>query len=386
MNHRVWLVGAAVLVGAMPMYAAERGKGTAALWVYLGTYTGPKSKGIYRCRFDAKTGQLSPAELAGEVTSPSFVAIHPSGRFLYSVNEVSVAGGKPGGGVTAFAIDSSTGQLTKLNQQSSGGAGPCHLVVDRAGKHVLVSNYGGGSVTVLPIADDGKLGEATAFVQHKGSSANPKRQEGPHAHSINLDKANRFAFTADLGLDKVLVYRFDAARGTLMPNEPPSAPVAPGSGPRHFAFHPSGQHAYVINEMANTVTMFSYDAEHGVLTPKQTLPTLPADFTGTSYTAEVQVHPSGRFVYGSNRGHNSITVFAVEPSSGELRLVSHQASGIKTPRNFGIDPTGHYLLVANQDGNSVLVFRINQQTGSLEATDQQVEVAAPVCVKFLSRQ
>jgi 6-phosphogluconolactonase len=272
-----------------------------------------------------------------------------------------------------------------LNQQSSGGEGPCHLVLDKQGKHVLAANYGGGSVCVLPIQEDGRLGEATAVVQHQGSSANKQRQEGPHAHSINLDAANRFAFAADLGLDKVLIYRYDAAKGTLTPNEPPSIDLAPGSGPRHFAFHPSGRYAYVINEMANTVTAMNYDAAKGVLKEVQTVSTLPRDVKGNTWTAEVVVHPSGKFLYGSNRGHNSIAVFAIDENTGKLTPGGHASHQIKIPRNFNVDPTGALLLVANQDGNSIVVFRIDPRTGELTPTETVAEVPKPVCVKMMAR-
>jgi 6-phosphogluconolactonase len=351
--------------------------------VYLGTYTGPKSKGIYLTELDLKSGALSPASLAAEVASPSFLAIHPTQKFLYAVNEIT-EGGKKQGGVTAFAIDAASGKLTMLNQQPSGGDGPCHIVVDKAGKNALIANYGGGSCGVLPILEDGKLAPMSSFRQHEGSGANPARQKGPHAHSMNLDAANRFAFVADLGLDKVLVYRFDAGQGTLTPNDPPFAAVAPGAGPRHFAFHPSGKHAYVINEMNLTVTAFDYNAGGGVLKEIQTITTLPKDAKGENFsTAEVVVHPTGRFLYGSNRGHNTIAVFSIDQSTGKLTSVQHQGEGIKTPRNFNIDPTGTWLLVANQAGDSVVVFKIDQATGALKPTGNSIEVPSPVCVRFL---
>ena len=353
--------------------------------VYFGTYTGKVSKGIYRSELDLATGKLSPAVLAGEAASPSFLAIAPNQKFLYSVGEISDFGGKKAGAVNAFAIDAATGNLTLLNQQSSVGAGPCHVVVDREGKNVLVANYGGGSAAVLPIQADGKIGEASSFVQHKGTSVDKGRQESPHAHSINVDAKNRFAFVADLGLDTVQVYRLDSAKGTITANDPPAAKVEPGSGPRHFAFHPSGKFAYVINEMSLTVTAFQYDAEKGLLTSQQTITTLPEGVTdrkGMS-TAEVVVHPSGKFLYGSNRGHHSIAIFAIDQSTGKLTAVGHQGMGIKTPRNFNVDPTGNYLLVANQDGDSVVVFRVDQATGKLEPTGSTIEVPMPVCVKFL---
>jgi 6-phosphogluconolactonase len=386
---RSWLVAVVPLI---PLTAGPRAQAAPPnkepamdkLWVFIGTYTGGASKGIYRCELDLATGKLTEPVLAGKTKDPSFLAIHPNHRFLYAVGEIDNFKGKNAGAVSAFAIDPKTGDLTMLNQQSSGGAGPCHLVVDRHGKHVLVANYSGGSASVLPIGDDGRLGTATAFVQHKGSSVKPQRQEAPHAHSINLDPANHFAVVADLGLDKVLVYRYDGDKGTLTPNDPPSVSVAPGAGPRHFAFHPNGHYAYVINEIANTVTAFSYDPESGVLKQVQTATTLPKNVKGESYTAEVQVHPSGKFLYGSNRGHNSIAVFALDPETGRVRAEGQQGHQIKVPRNFGIDPTGAFLIVANQDGNSLVVFRIDPQTGALTPTGSMVDVPMPVCVKMMA--
>lgn len=350
---------------------------------YIGTYTGDQSKGIYVSSIDLKTGALAPAEVAAEVSNPSFVAIHPNRQFLYAVNEVSDTGGKPTGAVTAFAIDASTGKLKRLNQQPSQGAGPCHLVVDAAGKNVLVANYGGGSIASLPIASDGTLAGAASAIQHAGSSVNRQRQEGPHAHSINIDPANRFAYVADLGLDKVLIYRFDGAKGVLTANDPPFATVAPGAGPRHLAMLPGGKFAYVINELANTVTVFQVDPDHGTLKTIQDVSTLPTDFTGTSYTAEVVVHPTGKFVYGSNRGHDSIAVFAVDGKTGKLTPRGHQLTQGKTPRNFAIDPTGTFLLAENQGSNTIVVFKIAPATGILSSTGHTLDVPVPVCVRFV---
>jgi 6-phosphogluconolactonase len=349
--------------------------------VYFGTYTKSKSKGIYRALFDTVTGKLGETELVAETTNPSFLGIHPSRKFLYAVGELA---GKKGGAVSAFAIEPS-GKLTLLNQQSTVGTGPCYVGVDKLGKNVLVANYGGGSVAVLPIGADGKLAEASAFVQHVGSSVNPKRQQGPHAHSIFLDPANRFAFAPDLGLDKVMIYKFDAGKGTLVPNDPAFGAVAPGSGPRHFAFHPSGRYAYVINEMLCTVTAFAYDAGRGALSEVQTITTLPAGETvqpGYS-TAEVVVHPSGRFLYGSNRGHNTIAVYAVDPETGKLTPVQHAPTLGEMPRNFNLDPTGLWLIVGHNNSDFVFVFSVDPATGKLTPTGQKVEVSMAVCVKFL---
>lgn len=379
MSHRL----AACLASALSCLSFTPAD-AATFRVYFGTYTNKDSRGIYMATFDSATGRLGEPELAGEATNPSFLAIHPSRRFLYAVGEIANFEGQKTGGVSAFAIDAATGKLTLLNQQSSHGAGPCHVTVDKAGKTALVANYGGGSIVSLPIADDGKLQPAASAIQHTGKSVNAKRQDAPHAHSINLDPQNKFAFAADLGLDKVLVYRFDPATSTLATNDPPAGTVAPGSGPRHFAFHPIGKFAYVINEMANTVTAFAYDAQTGKLTEIQTISTLPSDFTGTSYTAEVVVHPSGKFVYGSNRGHDSLAVFQVDEATGTLMAKGQVLTGGKTPRNFNVDPTGQWILAANQGTNNVTVFRVDQTSGDLAPTGQSITVGAPVCVRFVA--
>ena len=364
---------------------AQPSPSSTEMLVYFGTYTGEKSKGIYVSRMNPTTGQLTPPELAVETTSPSFLAVHPTRNLLYSVNEVNALDGKPTGAVSAFSIDRATGKLTLLNQESSGGAGPAHLIVDKEGRNVLVANYGGGSVAVLPIQSDGKLKPASSFVQHTGSSVNPSRQKEPHAHSINVDAADHFAYVADLGLDKVLVYRFDSAKGTLTANDPPFTTVKPGSGPRHFAIHPNGRYAYVINEMTCTVTAFRNDATRGTLNEIQTVSTLPegtamqASFSGS----EVQVHPSGKFLYAANRGHNTIAVFTIDQASGQLTLVQNQLTLGNIPRGFGIDPTGAFLLAGNQRSDSVIVFRIDQNTGKLTPTGQKLDIGAPVSVKFV---
>jgi len=357
------------------------------MWVYVGTYTSGKTpdEGIHLLELDLRSGRLTVKGVAAKLIDPSFLAIHPTQKYLYSVNELSEFQGRQGGGVSALAVDPTSGRLTLLNQQSSMGSGPCHLVVDRAGKNVLVANYGGGSVACLPIQPDGRLSPASSFIQHEGKSLNPGRQEGPHAHSINLDLANRFAFAADLGLDKILIYRFDSEQGILTPHDPPFAAVAPGSGPRHFAFHPEGRFAYVINEMANTVTAFSYNPTQGLLTEIQTISTLPPDFKETSYTAEILVHPSGKFVYGSNRGHDSIAIFQVDPDSGKLTPVGHQPTMGKFPRNFALDPTGTYLLAENQDSDSIVVFRVDPGSGGLTQVGEPVTIPKPVCIRMIPR-
>ena len=355
------------------------------LWVYFGTYTrgDSQSKGIYRGTFDPETGRLGDLELAGETTNPSYLAIHPSKPLLYAVGEMTGLEGKKGGAVSAFAIEPGTGKLRLLDQQSSGGAGPCYVAVDGTGRAALAANYSSGSVACLPIRDDGRLGEAATIIQHEGSSVDPKRQQGPHAHSINLDPTNRFAIAADLGLDKLLVYRLDAERAILTPNEPPFATVAPGGGPRHFDFHPGGRYAYANHEMGCMVTVFRYDAGRGVLQSVQSVSTLPEGFDGSNTTAHIQTHPSGKFVYCSNRGHDSIAIFRVDESTGRLSPAGHVSTRGKTPRNFGIDPAGNYLLAVNQDTDNGVIFRIDPVSGELTATGQEVRVPMSVCVKFM---
>jgi 6-phosphogluconolactonase len=353
--------------------------------VYIGTYTNGDSKGIYRCTLNMKDGSLTNLKLAAETVNPSFLAIHPNRRYLYAVNEVSDFQGKQNnGGVSAFAINKQTGKLRLLNQQSTGGASPCHLVVDAAGKNVLVANYHGGSIAAYSIQEDGSLSIATSFIQHTGGSrVNSPRQDEPHPHSINLDAANRFAFVADLGLDKVLVYRFDSRQGTLIPNEPAGVSVPPGAGPRHFAFHPNGKTAYVINEIDSTVTAFQYNQQRGVLKSFQTLSTLPAGFDGRTSTADVQVHPSGNFLYGSNRGHDSIAIYTIDNKSGRLKYVEKQKLLGQTPRNFAMDPAGRYLFAECQKDGFIETFRIDPNSGRLSSLGKAVSVPSPVCVKMM---
>lgn len=351
--------------------------------VYIGTYTHGKNEGIYAYRMEKSTGALSFVSKATGVNNPSFLAIHPQQNYLYAVNEIGEFAGKPSGAVSAFSIDPKTGELTYLNQQPSHGTGPCHLSVDKTGRFVLVANYGGGSVCALPIRDDGQLGEATDFIQHEGSSVNPQRQKGPHAHSIILSPDNRYAFAADLGLDKIMIYQLDLINGKLKPNDEPWAEVKAGAGPRHFDFHPNGKFAYLITELDNTIIAFTYDESNGALKEIQTVSTLPKDFEGTSYCADVHVSPSGKFVYGSNRGHESIVIFAIDSGTGKLTYVGHEPTQGKNPRNFAIDPTGTFLLAANQSTDNIVTFRIDKQTGKLVSTGEVAEVPQPVCLKIM---
>jgi 6-phosphogluconolactonase len=359
--------------------------------VYFGTYTrGGKSEGIYRSEFDPTTGQLSAPVLAAKTQDPSFLVVHPSKKFVFAVGESGAprAKGAPpaAGAVSAFEVDPTTGDLELLNEQSSHTSGPCHISIDKAGKFVLIANYGGGGCGVLPIGDDGRLGPVQSYQQHTGTGGYAIRPNPPRAHSINLDPANRFAICADAGIDQLMIYRFDAASGTLTPNTPPSVTTGPAAAPRHTAFHPSGRFFYAINEHTCTMTAFEYDAEKGKLTELQKISTLPpGEIVQKGYsTAEVVCHPSGRFLYGSNRGQNSIVAYAIDESTGKLTLVGHQGEGVKTPRNFNVDPTGKFCLVENQDGGNVLVFTIDPQSGALTKVVCTIEIANAVCAKFVA--
>lgn len=374
----ILLTGIALLVAPTVGFCDQ----PAAFRLYLGTYTGGGSQGIYTAKFDTSTGAISGLELAAELKNPSFLAIHPSKKFLYAVSEVADANGKPTGAVASLAIDQTTGKLSLLNTQSSGGAGPCHVNLDRAGKTVVVANYGGGSLASYAIAADGQLAPAASVMQHRGSSIDKSRQEAPHAHSAYVDASGKWALSADLGLDKVMVYSLNPQTSQLSEHVPGYAKVAPGAGPRHFAFHPNGKYGYVINELGNTVTVFTWDAQKGTLTEIQTIGTLPTDFTGKSYTAEVVVHPTGKFLYGSNRGHNSLAVFKVDEASGKLTLLGHQPTKGDHPRNFNIDPTGKWILCGNANTDNIVTFKIDQVSGHLSDTGLELKLSKPVCVKF----
>ena len=385
MSSPAWITSFAIGLSLMLSHSAHSADANVPrkFRVYIGTYTGPGSRGIYQTTLDVTTGQLLPPQLAAEIVSPSFVAIHPSQKYLYAVSEIADFDGKKSGAVSACSIDEVTGALRVLNQFPSEGMHPCHVIVDAAGKNALVANYSSGTVAVLPIdPNSGRLSKASTVIQHAGSSVNKQRQEGPHAHSINLDAANKFAFAADLGLDKVLIYHFDSSSGGLTPNDPAAGIVAPGSGPRHLAFHPSGKYVYVNNELSSGITAFTYDAATGGMTELHTLSTLPADFTGENSTAETVVHPSGNVVYVSNRGHDSIAIFQIDPATGKLTAMGQTLTGGRTPRNFNVDPTGAFLLAANQSSNDVTVFRI-EATGALTPTTARIEVGSPVCLRFL---
>jgi 6-phosphogluconolactonase len=345
--------------------------------MYVGTYTSGSSKGIYAYKYQPSTGKLTSLGLAAESSNPTFLAVHPNQRFLYAVNENNT------GMVSAFAIDAASSKLKPLNQVSSKGAGPCHLSVDKTGKWLFVANYNSGSVAAFPIKMDGSLGEASASFQHSGKSVNPERQSGPHAHVAAISPDNRFVWVCDLGLDEVRSYRIDAAKG-MTPNDPPFAKVEPGSGPRHVVFRADSKFAYVEDEMGASVTVFSYDAAKGTMQQVQVISTLPQGYSGTKSGAEIALHPTSKFLYTSNRGHDSIAIFKVDRAKGTLTAAGTVPTEGKTPRNFAIDPTGNYLFAGNQDSNSMVAFKIDQQTGSLTPTGDKYELGAPVSIVFVS--
>ena len=350
--------------------------------VYVGTYTSGKSEGIYLYRLKLTSGELEEVGTTKGVVNPSFVALSPSLRYLYAVNEIEDFKGSKNGAVSSFAVDQRTGGLRFLNQESSLGGSPCYLEMDRSGRFVLVANYTGGNVSVLPVHRDGSLGPATDVKQFEGSSVNRERQEGPHAHCIMLDAANTFAYACDLGGDKIMIFRFDGQRGVLSPAAPPWVKTKPGAGPRHLAFHPSEKYVFVLNELNATVTVFARNRTNGGLEEVQSAPTLPSGFTGANTTAEVRVSQDGRFLYCSNRGHDSIATFSIDTRNGNLTLMGHESTRGKGPRDFGIVPGGDFLLAANQNSDSIVVFKRDQKTGQLSPTGNVAEVPSPVCLKF----
>jgi 6-phosphogluconolactonase len=361
--------------------------------VYVGTYTEPirfgtgkvlegKGEGIYVYRLDQSSGAMELMSKTTGVTNPSYLAFDPTARFLYAVNELKTYGDQPSGTVSSFAVDPRTGVLKFLNKMLTHGTDPCHVLVDKKGKFVFVSNFMSGSVCVLPVLDDGSLAEASDFIQHQGSGIDPARQKGPHAHSVTLDRANRFAFIPDLGLDKLMAYKFDPRRGMLEPNGVPWIKMKPGAGPRHVAFHPGGRFAYLINELDSTLAALSYDSSKGTFKLLQVVPTLPEGFSGESTCADVQVSSSGTFVYGSNRGHDSIVIYRIDQRTGRLAYVGHESTRGRTPRSFGIDFTARFLLAANQDTDAIVTFSIDPKTGRLQATGHVTQVPTPVCIKF----
>lgn len=352
--------------------------------LYVGTYTDAgRDQGIYLLRMDSRSGALRQVGSMNAGANPSFLAIHPTGRALYAVNEVMQRNGKPSGGVSSFRIASDTGALTLLNEMASEGGAPCYVSVDRKGLVILVANYVGGNIALLPIDDDGSLGGATHVVQHRGAvqAANSVRQQAAHAHCVIADPSNRFVLAADLGVDRVMVYRLDLSDGTLHHVEG-DAQIRSGSGPRHLVFHPSLPVVYVANELNSSVTKLRFDADQGSLSTGETSSTLPEGYMGTSYVADIHIAPSGRTLYVSNRGHNSIAVFSVAPSTGALKLEQVVASGGDWPRNFSLDPTGRWLLVANQRSGNIVVLARDPDSGRLTPTQQRIAIPSPACVRF----
>jgi len=351
--------------------------------VYVGTYKDHGGKGIYAYRFDSTAGQFDSLGMAAESAEPSFLAIAQDGKFLYAVNEISKYNDQPAGAISAFAIQRESGKLSLLNQVSSGAEGPAHITLDRSGRYALVSNYERGSVAVFPLLQDGRLGRPSAFVLHQGSSVDPERQKGPHAHAIALSPDNRFAVVADLGLDELLVYPFDAADGSLG-RDPQIVKTMPGAGPRHLAFDSKGRFLYLLNEIQSTVGTYSYDAATGKLRELQTISTLPKGFSGAKEAAEIEIHPSGKFLFVSNRGDdNSIVVLAIDPERGTLTPVETDSTRGRTPRHFTLDPTGSWLLAANQDSDQIVLFQVNPKTGHLTPNGQTIHVPSPACIKFV---
>jgi 6-phosphogluconolactonase len=358
-------------------------KKSRTLRLFIGSYTSGPSEGITIGRLNRDDGRISLESVTRSIEQPSFLAYLKDKSCLYTVNEVGRFSGTEGGGISAYKYDPSVGTLRLLNSRPTLGADPCHLAVDRSGSFLAVANYSGGNVTVLPILPDGMLGEPVHTVRHEGKGTNPARQEKPHAHSVAYSPDNRFLFACDLGTDKIMIYGFDQQTGKLSPAVIPYFRTAPGAGPRHFTFAPDGKRAFVINELNSTITAMNYRVSDGVLTEYQTISTLPDDFTGDNTCADIHVHPSGRFVYGSNRGHDSIAVFRPDQKTGMLKPVQHQSTLGRTPRNFTIDPSGQFLLVANQNSGTVVALAINRKTGELRETGFSAGVPKPVCVAVI---
>jgi 6-phosphogluconolactonase len=359
-----------IISGLLPVQAAD-------MFVYCGTQRSGPNLGFSLAHFDTDTGVLAKPVFLIESPAPAYFVIHPDGRHLYTCNATTP------GGVSAYEIEPHTGLLKFLNRVPAGGAGTCYVSLDQTGRFVLAANYAGGNIAVFAIKPDGTLGDRTAFVQHTGSSVNPQRQTHAYAHSIIVDPSNRFALVADLGLDKILVYRFNEKDGRLTPNDPPFVAIKPGSGPRHVTFHPNGRWVYVISEIASTVTAFNWNSTNGTLAEFQSVSALPADFQGTNTSAEIMVHPNGRFLYASNRGDDSLAVFAIDQTTGRLALVEHVSCGGKTPRFFTFDPTGKWLLCSNHGSDNTVVFRVDENTGKLTQSGQPVPVPYPFCEGFL---
>ncbi len=380
----MWKVALSLVWSFTMTMTMTPGRAEEPLRVYVGTYTeGTKSEGIYRLAFDSETGALTEPRLVAKTVNPSFLAIHPSGKFLYAVNEVGDFDGSHEGAVSGFGIDAATGGLRPINQQTSKGVAPCHLSVHPDGTGVIVANYGTGTVSVIAVKTDGTLGPlGVVFRAEAGSGVDPGRQAGPHAHCVRFDPSGRLVLQADLGADRIHALRFHTSVETAPLRFVGETKSAPGAGPRHLGFHPNGSFVFVNNEMNSTVTAYRLDVSSGTIDEIETESTLPEGNHEGNSTAETVVHPSGKFVYVSNRGHDSIAIFEIDPESGKLTPRGHQKTGGKTPRNFNIDPSGKWLIAANQSSDSLTVFRIDAETGALTQVGGPVEVPAPVCVVF----
>jgi 6-phosphogluconolactonase len=377
------------LAGAASVLLTQTNKGqtkSKEMLLYIGTYTSSgKSQGIYVHKFNAESGKLTPLHTVKDVAEPSYLTIGKGGKYLYAVNELLEYEGKKAGAVSAFAIDKKTGNLQFLNRRTSLGGAPCFITQSENQKFVLVANYLGGNVSVYPVEKDGRLGASVDLAQHTGIGPNKDRQEAAHAHSITLDRNNRFAFAADLGIDKLMIYRFDDQTGKLAPNEAQAFfQSKPGAGPRHFTFHENGKFAFLINELDLTVTSLAYDEKLGTLKEIESVPTMPPGVSTTGVTcADIHVSPNGKFLYGTNRGHNSLVSYRIDEQTGRLEYIEHVSTGGKKPRNFVIAPGGKFLLVANQDSDNIVVLRIDEKTGKLQPTGSTASVPVPVCLKFL---
>lgn len=373
----VWLM-AGVLVALMPIPSLGD-----EMFVYFGSHRSGRGIGFSLARFNTETGVLTNPEFLLEAAAPAFFVIHPDGKHLYTSNSIDIYEGKQEGTITSYEIDPATAKLKLLNVKPAGGSDPSYISLDKTGKFALDANYRGGNICVYAILPDGSFGERTAFVQHTGSSIHPQRQTRPYAHAIITDPGNRFALVPDLGVDKVFIYRFDEKTGSLTPNDPPHAAVKPGSGPRHVRFHPNGKWVYVINEIGSTVNVFEWYGQKGSLTETQSVSTLPADFAGTSTCAELEVHPHGKFVYATNRGHDSVAVFSIDQASGKLSPIQHIPSAGRTPRNFAFDPTAKWIVLTNHGSDNAVVFAVDPETGRLSQKGDPISVPYPFCQRFL---
>ena len=383
-SRRGFIFGSAAFsVAARGGFGLAKGSGSGRRLLLVGTQTSGTSKGIYSYLFDPATGELGNAALAAAAANPTFLALAPNGRTVLVANELDTFGAKSSGAVSSYTLDRANSRLIKVNEVASLGGGPCHVAFDHTGRSAFAANYGGGSAASFSVGEDGRLSAAVSFFQYTGQGPDQQRQKGPHAHRVTVSPDNRFLLVNDLGLDAIHVYRLDAGTAKLTLNDPPAWRSSPGAGPRALQFHPNGRFAYVVNELNSTVSVLSFDSKRGVLHPLQTLSTLPEGFIGKNDSAELEVHPNGKFVYASNRGHDSIAVFAVDAQHGTLALVENVPTQGKTPRSFEIDPTGTRLFVANQDSDDIVVFRLNSRTGHLNASGDVLKVPSPVCIRFV---